>query len=177
MFSLRDKASSWDGSGASGFTWVRKYLSTSVRVIGEPSTIAHTPSPGGEKDSLLQPDAKARAAASMNQPCRRILTLSPLLSSDAERRRLGCFLDAAGPNAGSTNADVNAHAVNDRADALKIRIPAASPGVVRMANHVAKRRSLAADFAFLCHCNSSPILLRCERVKQFSRVQNPRHAN
>jgi hypothetical protein len=53
---------------------------------------------------------------------------------------------------------VHAHAFNHGADALKIWIPATAPGIVRMTDHVAERWSLAANLAFHCHDDSSPIL-------------------
>ena len=78
----------------------------------------------------------------------------PERCSDAEKRQLGCFLDAAGPNTGSADTDLHAHAVNYRANTLEIRIPAAAPGIIRVADHVPERRPLATNFTFLSHSNS-----------------------
>jgi hypothetical protein len=62
-----------------------------------------------------------------------------------------------------------AHAVNNRADALQIRIPTAAAGVVRVADHVAETRPLAAKRASHCHIDSSPILLI---LKMLSKVNS-----
>jgi hypothetical protein len=72
-------------------------------------------------------------------------------------RELGCFRDAAGPNAGSANTNLLARAIDHGADALQIGIPAAAAGIVRVADHVTERGTLAAKLAFHCHDNSSPI--------------------
>jgi hypothetical protein len=53
---------------------------------------------------------------------------------------------------------VHAYAIHYGADALEIWIPAAAARVVRVTDHVAERRALAADFAFHCHDNPSAIL-------------------
>jgi hypothetical protein len=76
--------------------------------------------------------------------------------SDAEKRRLGCLRDAAGSNAGCANANVHARAIDHGADPLEIGIPATAAGIVRVAHHIPERRPLAANFAFLCHNDSSP---------------------
>lgn len=79
---------------------------------------------------------------------------TPFGVSDAEIASSGCLGDAAGANAGSADANVHAHAIDHGADALQIGIPAAAPGIVGMADHVAKRRPFAANLAFLCHSYS-----------------------
>jgi hypothetical protein len=83
-------------------------------------------------------------------------------------RDLGCFRDAAGPNAGSADANVHAHAFDYRANALQIWIPAAATGVVRVTNHVAERRPLAANLASHSHSNSSPILTKLNKVSSLA---------
>jgi len=77
---------------------------------------------------------------------------------DAERRRLGCLRDAAGSNAGSADTNVLARSIDQCVDSLKIRIPAAAARIVGVADHVAERRTLAANCASLSHDCSSPIV-------------------
>jgi hypothetical protein len=79
-------------------------------------------------------------------------------------RQLGCFRDAAGANAGSADANVLARAIDQGANALKIWIPAAAAGVVRVTDHVAERRPLAANLASHGHDNSSPIPTKLNKV-------------
>jgi len=83
-------------------------------------------------------------------------------------RDLGCFRDAAGPNAGSAHANVHAHAFDYSANALKIWIPAAATGVVRVTDHVAERRPLAANLASHSHDNSSPILTKLNKARSLA---------
>jgi hypothetical protein len=52
--------------------------------------------------------------------------------------QLGCFRDATGPNAGSADTNVHAHAFHHGANALQIWIPAAAAGVVRVTDYVAE---------------------------------------
>ena len=52
---------------------------------------------------------------------------------------------------------MHAYAIHYGADALKIWIPAAAASIVRVTDHIAERRPLAADFAFHSHDYSSPI--------------------
>jgi hypothetical protein len=59
---------------------------------------------------------------------------------------------------------VHAHAFNHGANALKIWIPAAAAGIVRMTDYVAERRTFAANLASHCHDNSSPILAMSNKV-------------
>jgi hypothetical protein len=82
--------------------------------------------------------------------------------------QLGCFRDAAGPYAGSANTNVHAHAIDHGADALQIWIPAAAASIVRVADHVAERRPLAANLAFHCHDDSSPILTMLSKVSSLA---------
>jgi hypothetical protein len=89
-------------------------------------------------------------------------------SSDAEIGRLRCFGDAAGSNAGSADTDLLACAVNHRADALQIWIPAAAAGIVRVTDHIAERRALAANRASHSHDNSSPILTKLNKVSSLT---------
>ena len=72
--------------------------------------------------------------------------------------RLGCFRDAAGPNAGSADTNVHARAIDHGANTLQIWIPAAAAGIVGVTDHVPERRPLAANLASHSHDNSSPIL-------------------
>jgi hypothetical protein len=91
--------------------------------------------------------------------------------SDAEIYQLGCFRDAAGPNAGSADANVHAHAIDHGANALKIWIPAAAAGIVRVTDHVAERRPLAANLAFHSHDNSSPIPTKLNKVSSLAEFE------
>src|SRR6202166_4679160 len=142
--------------------------------MGVPSTTPHTPSSGCV--ALLQADTTARAAANTNHSRPRIFNDVSSGIPMRKRAELGCFRDAAGPNAGSADANVHAHAFDHGADALKIWIPAAAAGIVRVADHVAERRSLAANLAFHCHDNSSPISYEVKQRNQFSRVLADSHA-
>jgi hypothetical protein len=51
---------------------------------------------------------------------------------------------------------------------LKIWIPAAAAGVVRVTDHVAERRPLAANLASHGHDNSSPILTKLNKVSSLA---------
>jgi hypothetical protein len=82
--------------------------------------------------------------------------------------QLGCFGDAAGPNAGGANTNVHAYAIHYGADALEIWIPAAAARVVRVTDHVAERRALAADFASHSHDNSSAILTMLNKASSLA---------
>jgi hypothetical protein len=83
--------------------------------------------------------------------------------------QLGCLSDAARPDAGGANADVLTHTVNHRANSLQIRIPAAAPRVIRMANHVAKTRPFAAKLTPHCHKHSSSILKNLHKVNSLTK--------
>jgi hypothetical protein len=89
--------------------------------------------------------------------------------------QLGCFRDAAGPNAGSAHADLFASAIHHSADALKIRIPSATARIVRVTDHVPERGAFAAKRAFHSHNNSSPISHKVKQSEQFSRVLRNSH--
>ena len=83
-------------------------------------------------------------------------------------RQLGCFRDAAGPNAGSAHADLFTSSIHHSADALKIRIPSAAARIVRVTDHVPERRALAAKRAFHSHDNSSPIFTKLNKVSSLA---------
>jgi hypothetical protein len=51
---------------------------------------------------------------------------------------------------------------------LKIWIPAAAAGVVRVTDHVAERRPLAANLASHSHNNSSPIFTKLNKVSSLA---------
>lgn len=82
--------------------------------------------------------------------------------------QLGCFRDAAGPNAGCAHADLFASAIYHSVDALKIRVPSAAARIVRVTDHVSERRALAAKRAFHCHDNSSPIFTKLNKVSSLA---------
>jgi hypothetical protein len=63
---------------------------------------------------------------------------------------------------------VYAYAIHYGANALEIWIPAAAACVVRVTDHVAERRALAADFAFHSHDNSSPILTMLNKASSLA---------
>jgi hypothetical protein len=81
---------------------------------------------------------------------------------------LRCFRDAAGPNAGGANTNLLARAIDYGANTLQIRIPAATAGIVRVADDVAKRRTLAANLAFHGHDDSSPIPTMLSKVSSLA---------
>src|SRR4029077_17123509 len=68
--------------------------------------------------------------------------------------RLSGFFNFARADARGADFDTLARARNQGANGLQIRIPAAAPGIVGMADHVAVARTLAAVFTLHCH-NSS----------------------
>jgi hypothetical protein len=63
---------------------------------------------------------------------------------------------------------VHAHAFDHSANTLQIRIPAAAAGVVRVTDHVAERRPLAANLASHCHGNSSPVCGILDKVSSLA---------
>src|SRR3989442_1026243 len=69
-------------------------------------------------------------------------------------RRSGGFPHTAGANAGRADTHLFAHAVQHRADALQVWIPAPPPRVIGVADDVAVMRRFAADFTFPGHRNS-----------------------
>jgi hypothetical protein len=64
------------------------------------------------------------------------------------------FGDAAGANAVRANAQLLLHTLHDRANSLQIWIPAPSPRIIGVADHVSVLRTLAADFTLLSHNHS-----------------------
>ena len=75
--------------------------------------------------------------------------------SDGGLSSRGLF-NAAGTNAGGTDANVLARAFDYGFDPPQIRIPAAPGNVVRVADCVSKQRLLAAKFTCECHCCVAP---------------------
>ncbi len=69
-------------------------------------------------------------------------------------RRSGGFSHTAGANAGRADTHLFAHAIQHRADALQVWIPAPPPRVIGVADDVAVMRRFAADFTFPGHRNS-----------------------
>jgi hypothetical protein len=67
------------------------------------------------------------------------------------RRRLRDLLNLAGFDAGCADTQAFAGPIDQRADILKIQIPAALRDIVGMADPVPELRPSAADFANLCH--------------------------
>ena len=61
-----------------------------------------------------------------------------------------------------------AHAINDCANALQVRVPTAAAGIVRVADHVSETRPLAANCASLCHDDSSQNLLKLNKVSSLA---------
>jgi len=64
------------------------------------------------------------------------------------------FSNAARANAVRADAQLLLHALDDRANALQIWIPAPPPRVIRVADDVSILRTLAADFTLLSHNHS-----------------------
>jgi hypothetical protein len=63
---------------------------------------------------------------------------------------------------------MRANAIDDGVDTLQVRIPAAAPRVVRVADHVAERRPFAAKLAFLCHDCSSQNLPKMNKASSLA---------
>jgi hypothetical protein len=63
---------------------------------------------------------------------------------------------------------VHAHAIDHGANSLQIWIPAAAAGIIRVTDHVPERRPLAANLAFHCHDNSSPILTMLNKANSLA---------
>src|SRR5208283_1754341 len=63
----------------------------------------------------------------------------------------GCFFHAAQPNAAGADTHLLANSVYHRAHPLQIRVPPATPCVIRVAYHVSIVRPFAADFTLQCH--------------------------
>ena len=66
----------------------------------------------------------------------------------------GRFLDATRADAGRANSNMLSRAVDQRVDALQVRIPPSTPCIVRVTDYVAKMRPFAAKFTLQCHCFS-----------------------
>jgi hypothetical protein len=64
------------------------------------------------------------------------------------------FGDFSGANTRRANTHLFFHASHDGTHALEVRIPAAPPGIVRVADHVSVMRPFAAEFTLQCHCFS-----------------------
>jgi hypothetical protein len=67
------------------------------------------------------------------------------------RQGSGGLAHATGANAGSADAHVLAHTVDDGLHAAQVRVPAAPTDVVRVANRVAKCGLLTANLTSECH--------------------------
>src|SRR5208282_1393497 len=76
----------------------------------------------------------------------------------------GCFFDTAQTDATGAHAHLLADSVYQRADPLQVRVPAATPCVIGVANHVSKVRRLAADCTLQCHDFTLPALQRVENT-------------
>jgi hypothetical protein len=59
--------------------------------------------------------------------------------------RSGSLFHTTKPNTSRANPNLFASAVDYRADVLQIGIPATTPGIIRVANHVSVVRALAAN--------------------------------
>ena len=68
------------------------------------------------------------------------------------------FGDLAALEAGGADAQALGGAVDQRADGLEVRVPAAAGDVVRVRNVVAELRTLAANITNLCHDVKTPNL-------------------
>src|SRR5271163_2826776 len=160
MFSLRESASSCEGSGASALGRERKFFSTSSRWMSLPSTTAQTSGPGAM--SFLQEAAKEQRVTAVRMRMRRFKRRTSRwgnASGDLLRESCaggGGFGDAARTDARSADADLLARAVDNSLHVAQIGIPAAAADVVRVADHVAIAGLLAADFTCECHCLGAP---------------------
>src|SRR6202007_3171556 len=68
--------------------------------------------------------------------------------------RSGCFGHTDQTDACRADANLFVNAGNDGPHALQVRIPAATPGVVGVADHVSIMRPFAADITLQCHIDS-----------------------
>jgi len=75
-------------------------------------------------------------------------------TGEVKVRSSGSFLNTTGADALRANAHVLPCAVHKRAHAPQVRVPAAAPGIVRVTNHVAKVRHLAAQLTLHRHIRS-----------------------
>jgi hypothetical protein len=66
----------------------------------------------------------------------------------------GSLFHATHADARGANANLFARTIDHGANALEVRIPAAAPGIVGVADHVAIMRRFAADFTLQCHDSS-----------------------
>jgi hypothetical protein len=66
----------------------------------------------------------------------------------------GSFFYFAGADARRANTDLLAHPCHHGAHALQVRIPPATPRVIRVADHVSIMRRFAAEFTLQCHFSS-----------------------
>jgi hypothetical protein len=69
---------------------------------------------------------------------------------------------------------VLSHAVDHRANALQVWVPAAAARVIRVADYIAEVRPFAANFTFLRHDSSSRYLPRSSKrcsLTEFSRFR------
>ena len=76
----------------------------------------------------------------------------------------GCFFHTAQTDAAGAHAHLLANSVHHRAYPLQIWVPAATPCVIGVANHVSKVRRLAADCALQCHDFTLPALQGIENT-------------
>ena len=71
----------------------------------------------------------------------------------------GSFLYLARTNARCANSHLLLHARHHRSHALQVRIPAAPPRVVRVADHISIMRRFAAELTLQCHFSSCLIFI------------------
>ena len=67
------------------------------------------------------------------------------------KSRSGGFFDFARADARGADFDAFARAGNQGANRFQIGIPAAAPGIVGVADHIAEARAFAAVFTLHCH--------------------------
>src|SRR5215470_1804924 len=123
----------------------------SSRLISVPLTTAHT-SGGWCSDALQPPKAENTSPArGRSAPARR--SSAALLEVLREKIKVcsGRFFHTAQANTGRAHANLFADARNHGAHFLKIGIPAATPGIVGVADHVPIVRPFAADVTLQCH--------------------------
>ncbi len=84
----------------------------------------------------------------------------------------GSFLDFAGANAGSTNADALSRTFDKRVHGLKIQIPAALADVMGVTDPMPELWPTTTDFTNLCHKNTRPLSSLSGPRLYFSRASN-----
>src|ERR1700686_1437418 len=141
-----------------------------------PLTWAHTSGAGW--GWRLQPElANSIAAASGSNTAARNAFERRFKGVESKVRCSSSFLNTPAADALRANAHVLPGAVHQRAHPPQIRIPAAPPRIVRVADHVAKVRHLAAQLTLHRHNVPSIPLKKCPESSFLFYQTRPRFAH